>query len=64
MNYCAVSRFNERFLMKERKACELSKLSYVSSRTTPLVELLSTLESYDSRKHFRDETTFEEYYMV
>jgi hypothetical protein len=36
MNYCAVHRFNERFLSKEHKLCILSRLTYTVQEITPI----------------------------
>lgn len=46
MNYCGISRFNERFLLRSHKTCNLSKINYVSPKVTPIIDLLGQIELY------------------
>jgi hypothetical protein len=64
MNYCAVSRFNEKFMLQSHKACQLSKLSYVTTKTTPILELLNNIEMYENRRSIKDELHIEDLYMI
>lgn len=46
MNYCAISRFNERFLLRNHKTCNLSKINYVATQVTPLAKLHERIDTY------------------
>jgi hypothetical protein len=64
MNYCGISRFNERFLLRNHKTCNLSKINYVSPKVTPILELLNQIELYENKQSQKDELRVEDLYMI
>ena len=64
MNYCAVSRFSERFLLKNHKPCLLSKISFVALKTTPIEELLKESDHFSGRISRGEDVRAEDYCMI
>ena len=64
MNYCAISRFNERFLLRNHKTCNLSKVNYVCPRTTPVLDLLAQMDLYENKCSTKEDLRMEDLYMV
>ena len=64
MNYCAIHRFNENFILKNHQTCELSKLNHVCKTKTPIRELLQNIDLYDSKNRSKDELRVEDLSMI
>lgn len=64
MNYCALHRFNERFLINNAQSSLLSKLTTNTPPRTPLLELSKLAATYENRASSRDQLRLEDLYFI